>query len=116
MTTRIEDVDFSVRVANCLLNGVCVRTLEELSDYSESDLLRQDNFGRKSLQEVRVVMENHGLSLSPYSKNFVVRITPEMMRAGCETYELFDEHGRYVNAERAVSMIYTAMVKRSRNR
>lgn len=49
---RISDVDLSVRTSNCLYNMGLV-TLGDLAEMSEDELLRQPNFGKKCLTEVR---------------------------------------------------------------
>ena len=53
---RLRDINFSVRTSNCL-SGMGVETLQELSEKSESELLCSKNFGKKSLAEVRKVMD-----------------------------------------------------------
>lgn len=40
-----------------------IKTVRELIEYSEAELLREINFGRKSLQEVKEVLGYHGVAL-----------------------------------------------------
>lgn len=56
----IEELELSVRANNCLLNAN-VKTVLDLVNLSDDDVLKIKNFGRKSLTEVREIMEEFGL-------------------------------------------------------
>ncbi|MBS1846907.1 MAG: DNA-directed RNA polymerase subunit alpha [Actinobacteria bacterium] len=58
----IEDLDLSERPRNCLKRGM-VNTIGELLSKSEDDLLALTNFGQKSLDEVKVKLDERGLTL-----------------------------------------------------
>ncbi len=58
---EIYDVDFSARVLYCLRDNV--RYIWELLSYSESDLVKIRNFGKKSLQEVQRFLNQHNLRM-----------------------------------------------------
>jgi len=58
----VEDLELSVRAANCLRNSK-IRFLYELVQMKEADLLKMRNFGRKSLKELQGVLKEMGLSL-----------------------------------------------------
>ena len=58
----VEDLELSVRSYNCLKNAR-VRTLGELVQKTEVELLRTRNFGRKSLNEIRGILTEMDLSL-----------------------------------------------------
>ena len=58
----IEELDLGVRAYNCLKNAN-IYTLKDLVGKTESDLLKTKHFGRKSLQQVKHVLESMGLSL-----------------------------------------------------
>lgn len=62
---RIEDLNLSVRCAGVLIRGEGLKTLGQLCRYTESDLLRLPNFGRRSLNEIKEILYAHGLSLKP---------------------------------------------------
>lgn len=62
LARSVEELELSVRSYNCLKNAR-IRTLGELVQKSESDLLKTRNFGRKSLNEIRDILMNMGLSL-----------------------------------------------------
>ena len=51
-----------MRSANCLKNAG-IRTIRELVQKSEKDMLETKNFGRKSLNEIRDILRPMGLSL-----------------------------------------------------
>jgi len=57
----IEELDLSVRSANCLKNAN-IRTLGDLVQRSEREMLSTKNFGRKSLDEIKEVLSGLGLS------------------------------------------------------
>lgn len=56
----LEDFDLSVRSRNTLEKGN-IRTLGDLVRMTEEEMLRVENFGRKSLQEVGDLLKEHGL-------------------------------------------------------
>jgi DNA-directed RNA polymerase subunit alpha len=58
----IEELELSVRAYNCLKNAN-IKTLAELCSKTDSDMLRTKNFGRKSLEEIKNVLTELGLSL-----------------------------------------------------
>ena len=57
----IEELDLSVRSANCLKNAN-IRTLGDLVQRTEREMLSTKNFGRKSLDEIKDVLQSLGLS------------------------------------------------------
>ena len=54
---RLSDIDLSVRTSNCLYS-MGLTTLGELASLSDAELLRQPNFGRKSLREVKALLSS----------------------------------------------------------
>jgi DNA-directed RNA polymerase subunit alpha len=60
----VESLDFSVRTSNCLRKEQ-IRTVGELVERSEDDLMRVRNFGRKSLDEVKEKLGALALLLAP---------------------------------------------------
>jgi len=61
LSKPIEELDLSVRSANCLKNAN-IRTLGDLVQRSEREMLSTKNFGRKSLDEIKDVLNQLGLS------------------------------------------------------
>ena len=62
MQTPIEDLELSVRPYNCLKRAG-KRTLRDIADMTEDDLLRVRNLGRKSAEEVISLLKNYGVTL-----------------------------------------------------
>jgi len=58
----VEELELSVRSYNCLKNAN-IRTLRELVQKTEGDMLKTKNFGRKSLNEIKDILSTLGLSL-----------------------------------------------------
>jgi len=58
----VEELELSVRSANCLQNAN-IQLIGELVQRSEQDMLKTKNFGRKSLKEIKEILQNMGLSL-----------------------------------------------------
>lgn len=59
---RVEELELSVRSANCLQNAD-IRFIGELVQKTENEMLKTKNFGRKSLNEIKEVLSDMGLSL-----------------------------------------------------
>jgi DNA-directed RNA polymerase subunit alpha len=58
----VEDLELSVRSANCLKNAN-IRYIGELVVRSEAEMLKTKNFGRKSLNEIKEILSQMGLGL-----------------------------------------------------
>jgi DNA-directed RNA polymerase subunit alpha len=58
----VEELELSVRSYNCLKNAN-IRTLRELVQKTEGDMLKTKNFGRKSLTEIKDILATMGLGL-----------------------------------------------------
>jgi len=58
----VEDLELSVRSANCLKNAN-ITYIGELVQRSEAEMLKTKNFGRKSLNEIKQLLEEMDLSL-----------------------------------------------------
>jgi DNA-directed RNA polymerase subunit alpha len=58
----VNELELSVRAANCLKN-VELQTIRDLVLKSENEMLKTKNFGRKSLNEIKEVLEQMGLRL-----------------------------------------------------
>jgi DNA-directed RNA polymerase subunit alpha len=59
---KVDELELSVRSANCLKNDNIIY-IGDLVQYSESEMLRTPNFGRKSLNEIKEVLGHMGLHL-----------------------------------------------------
>ena len=58
----IEELDLSVRSYNCLKRAG-INTVQELTEKTESDMMKVRNLGRKSLEEVKNKLDDLGLEL-----------------------------------------------------
>lgn len=65
----VEELELSVRSYNCLKNAN-IRTLRELVQKTEGDMLKTKNFGRKSLKEIKEILAEMGLSLGMKLENW----------------------------------------------
>jgi DNA-directed RNA polymerase subunit alpha len=61
LKSKLSELGLSVRALNCLKTAE-VQTLGELVSFNKSDLLKFRNFGKKSLSELEVLVEDKGLS------------------------------------------------------
>jgi len=62
LTMSISEIELSVRAANCI-NSANIKSIGELVRKSEVDLLKYRNFGKKSLNEIKAIIETMGLYL-----------------------------------------------------
>ena len=62
LNRSVEELELSVRSYNCLKNAN-IQTIGELVQKTEAEMLRTKNFGRKSLNEIKEILSNMGLSL-----------------------------------------------------
>ena len=60
----IEELDLSVRSFNCLKRAG-IKTVEDLINKSEEEMMKVRNLGRKSLEEVMAKLDALGFSLTP---------------------------------------------------
>lgn len=59
---NVNELELSVRAANCLKNAR-IKTIGDLVQKTESEMLRTKNFGKKSLNEIKEVLIDMGLGL-----------------------------------------------------
>ena len=55
----VEELELSVRSYNCLKNAN-IRTIRELVQKTEAEMLKTKNFGRKSLNEIKEILHSDG--------------------------------------------------------
>jgi len=58
----VDELELSVRSANCLKNANIIK-IYQLVQKTEAEMLKTKNFGRKSLNEIKEVLSEMGLSL-----------------------------------------------------
>ena len=73
----VEELELSVRSANCLKNAD-IRYIGDLVQKTEGEMLKTKNFGRKSLNEIKEILQEMGLSLGMKLENWP---PPELERA-----------------------------------
>lgn len=65
----VDELELSVRSANCLQNAN-IKYIYELVQKTEPEMLKTKNFGRKSLNEIRDILSEMGLSLGMKLEGF----------------------------------------------
>ncbi|MDM8542195.1 DNA-directed RNA polymerase subunit alpha [Desulfococcaceae bacterium HSG9] len=66
----VEELELSVRSANCLKNANILR-IYQLVSKTEAEMLKTKNFGRKSLNEIKEVLSEMDLSLGMKLEGFI---------------------------------------------
>ncbi|MEJ5369326.1 MAG: DNA-directed RNA polymerase subunit alpha [Bryobacteraceae bacterium] len=61
LNRSVEELELSVRSYNCLKNAN-IQTIGDLVQKTEAEMLRTKNFGRKSLNEIKEILQELGLS------------------------------------------------------
>jgi DNA-directed RNA polymerase subunit alpha len=76
---NVDELELSVRASNCLKTAN-IRTIADLVQKSESELLKTKNFGKKSLNEIKTILGEMGLGLG-------MRLDPEELDRLRSQYE-----------------------------
>lgn len=76
LNRSVDELDLSVRAYNCLKNA-SIQTIGDLVMRTESEMMKTKNFGKKSLREIKDILESMGLQFGM----------------------LQDEHGRLVSRQ-----------------
>ncbi len=66
---KVDELELSVRSANCLKNDNIVY-IGDLIQKTEGEMLRTPNFGRKSLNEIKEILDHMGLHLGMEAPNW----------------------------------------------
>jgi DNA-directed RNA polymerase subunit alpha len=66
---RVDELELSVRSQNCLQNAG-IEHIYQLVEKTEAEMLKTKNFGRKSLNEIKEILADLGLSLGMRLNNF----------------------------------------------
>jgi len=75
----VDELELSVRASNCLKTAN-IRSIADLVQRTESELLKTKNFGKKSLNEIKTILGEMGLSLG-------MRLDPEELERLRAHYE-----------------------------
>jgi DNA-directed RNA polymerase subunit alpha len=62
LNRSVDELELSVRSYNCLKNAN-IKTIYDLVTKTEPEMLKTKNFGRKSLNEIKDILAEMGLSL-----------------------------------------------------
>ncbi|HHE38989.1 MAG TPA: DNA-directed RNA polymerase subunit alpha [Candidatus Cloacimonetes bacterium] len=62
LSTNVNELELSVRCSNCL-SAAKIDTIGELIEKTENEMLKYRNFGKKSLEEINVLLEKYDLHL-----------------------------------------------------
>ena len=73
---NVEDLELSVRSANCLKNAQ-IQYIGQLVTKTDAEMLKTKNFGRKSLNEIKSLLAEHGLSLGMKHDDWISPIERE---------------------------------------
>jgi DNA-directed RNA polymerase subunit alpha len=76
----VDELELSVRSANCLKHAN-IKLIGDLVQKTEAEILATKNFGRKSLNEIKEILTEMGLSLGMKLENWQPRRTEEKMEA-----------------------------------
>lgn len=79
----VDELELSVRSANCLKNAN-IHMIGELVQRSEAEMLKTQNFGRKSLNEIKDILSEMGLTLGMKVDNFPDAEYLKMIQKGSE--------------------------------
>jgi DNA-directed RNA polymerase subunit alpha len=74
LARNIDELELGVRAANCL-KAANIRTIGDLVRHAESDMLQFHNFGKKSLDEIKSVLETMGLRLGMLAGGAAVAVS-----------------------------------------
>lgn len=82
----VDELELSVRSANCL-QSANIRTIADLVQRTEQDMLKTKNFGRKSLNEIKDILAEMGLHLGMKLDNMPLTRSKEINEASVERAE-----------------------------
>jgi DNA-directed RNA polymerase alpha subunit len=74
---NIDDLPISNRLHNVLFNEQ-IKSLEELTELTERECMRWPNFGKRSLDELKFIMAEHGLSLNSTTRSDRITISRDV--------------------------------------
>ena len=69
LNMSVDELELSVRSSNCL-KAANIKTIRDLVQKTEQEMLKYRNFGRKSLSELQVLLEGLGLSFGMDLKRY----------------------------------------------
>lgn len=99
----VEELELSVRSANCLQNAN-IKYIWELVQKTEAEMLKTKNFGRKSLNEIKDILSEMGLSLGMKLDGFTApTIAPKPNDSDVDESKIQNDKDRFDDDEGADS-------------
>lgn len=86
LNKKIDELEFSVRSANCLKNAN-IHYIGELVQRTDQEMLKTKNFGRKSLEEIQKILDGMGLRLGMELEGWVPPENADMQESVEENSE-----------------------------
>jgi DNA-directed RNA polymerase subunit alpha len=77
----VDELELSVRSANCLKHAN-IKLIGDLVQKTEAEILATKNFGRKSLNEIKEILSEMGLSLGMKLDNWPLKKSEDEMESG----------------------------------
>jgi DNA-directed RNA polymerase subunit alpha len=77
----VDELELSVRSANCLKHAN-IKLIGDLVQKTEAEILATKNFGRKSLNEIKEILSEMGLSLGMKLDNWPPKKSEEELESG----------------------------------
>jgi DNA-directed RNA polymerase subunit alpha len=81
LVRSVDELELSVRSANCLKHAN-IKLIGDLVQKTEAEILATKNFGRKSLNEIKEILTEMGLSLGMKLDNWPPKKSEEEMASG----------------------------------
>jgi DNA-directed RNA polymerase subunit alpha len=77
LARSVDELELSVRSSNCLTSAN-IRTIGELVQKTEAEMLKQRNFGRKSLKEIQEILQGMNLQFGMDVSKWIGRAEGEI--------------------------------------
>ncbi len=91
LNKKVEDLELHIRTLN-VLKALNIDTIRDLVQRTENEMLKQPNFGRKSLNEIREVLDSMSLYLG-------MEVPEQINGSGEKSPTFFQEYNREVIAK-----------------
>ncbi len=91
LNKKVEDLELHIRTLN-VLKALNIDTIRDLVQRTENEMLKQPNFGRKSLNEIREVLDSMSLYLG-------MEVPEQINGSGEKSPTFFQEYSREVIAK-----------------
>jgi len=86
LNMSISEIELSVRSSNCI-ETANIKTIGDLVSKSEAEMLQYRNFGKKSLEEIKAILDELGLHLGMSEEELAGQV-PALLAGGDDEQEL----------------------------